>query len=94
MNKMCKGPKSTKTKRKSPTPSQGVAAVASMLDLILIIEEFEAFIPDRSLPYAAQHSNEVNEFLCQLDNCSEHGVFVKQSLQNHWPFCQCSNCRP
>ena len=44
--------------------------------MVICFDEFDALVPDRSNP-AAQHSaSEVNEFLSQLNNCSQRGIFV------------------
>lgn len=44
--------------------------------IVVCFDEFDALVPDRS-NYAAQYSaGEVNEFLSQLNNCSERGIFV------------------
>lgn len=44
--------------------------------IVLCFDEFDALVPDRSTPAATYSSGEVNEFLSQLNNCSERGIFV------------------
>ena len=43
---------------------------------VLCFDEFEAMVPDRSKVINEGHSGEVNEFLSQLNNCSQRGIFV------------------
>ena len=44
--------------------------------IVICFDEFDALVPDRS-NFAAQYSaSEVNEFLTQLNNCSQRGIFV------------------
>ena len=43
---------------------------------VLCFDEFDAFVPNRSLPGTSHVSGEVNEFLTQLNNCSKRGIFV------------------
>ena len=43
---------------------------------VLCFDEFDAFVPDRSNDLGNHHSGEVNEFLSQLNNCSQRGIFV------------------
>jgi transitional endoplasmic reticulum ATPase len=43
---------------------------------VLCFDEFDAFVPNRSSQEAAHVSSEVNEFLSQLNNCSQRGIFV------------------
>jgi transitional endoplasmic reticulum ATPase len=43
---------------------------------ILNFEEFDAFVPRRDGHRGRNQSGEVNEFLAQLNNCGENGVFV------------------
>lgn len=43
---------------------------------ILCIDEFDALVPKRDDTNNASHSAEVNEFLSQLNNCGNDGVFV------------------
>lgn len=43
---------------------------------VLCFDEFDAFVPDRSVNGADHQAGEVNEFLTQLNNCSKRGIFV------------------
>ena len=43
---------------------------------VLCFDEFDAFVPNRSHPGSAHVLTEVNEFLSQLNNCSNRGIFV------------------
>ena len=43
---------------------------------ILCFDEFDSFVPSRSSSAAEHRSEEVNEFLGQLNNCSQRGIFV------------------
>ena len=43
---------------------------------VLCFDEFDAFVPNRSLLSDQHVSGEVNEFLSQLNNCSQRGIFV------------------
>lgn len=44
---------------------------------ILCFDEFDAFVPDRSGGHNGDHqAGEVNEFLSQLNNCAQRGIFV------------------
>ena len=43
---------------------------------VLCFDEFDAFVPNRSDDLGNHHSGEVNEFLSQLNNCSQRGIFV------------------
>ena len=43
---------------------------------VLCFDEFDAFVPNRSLPGTSHVSGEVNEFLTQLNNCAKRGIFV------------------
>lgn len=43
---------------------------------ILCFDEFDALVPTRGGRGVEHQSGEVNEFLSQLNNCGEHGVFV------------------
>ena len=43
---------------------------------VLCFDEFDAFVPNRSDDLGNHHSGEVNEFLTQLNNCSQRGIFV------------------
>ena len=44
--------------------------------IVLCFDEFDALVPDRSNPGAQYSAGEVNEFLSQLNNCSQKGIFV------------------
>ena len=44
--------------------------------VVICFDEFDALVPDRSNPAAQYSSSEVNEFLTQLNNCSQKGIFV------------------
>lgn len=44
--------------------------------IVICFDEFDALVPDRSTPSAWYTSSEVNEFLSQLNNCSQRGIFV------------------
>ena len=43
---------------------------------ILCFDEFDSFVPSRSSSAAEHRSEEVNEFLGQLNNCAKRGIFV------------------
>lgn len=43
---------------------------------IINFDEFDALAPDRSKVEHVGHSGEVNEFLSQMNNCGQDGVFV------------------
>lgn len=43
---------------------------------IICFDEFDAFVPSRNSPGAEKRRDEVNEFLSQLNNCYEDGLFV------------------
>ena len=44
---------------------------------LLFFDEFDAMVPRRSGEEATQHyDNEVNEFLCMLNNASDRGIYV------------------
>jgi len=43
---------------------------------VLCFDEFDAFVPNRSAVNDSHASGEVNEFLSQLNNCSQRGIFV------------------
>ena len=49
---------------------------ASKAPTILFIDEFDSMVPHRSSTHNASLSSEVNEFLTQLNNCAERGIFV------------------
>lgn len=44
--------------------------------VVICFDEFDALVPDRSNPGAQYTASEVNEFLTQLNNCSQRGIFV------------------
>lgn len=44
--------------------------------IVICFDEFDALVPDRSSPGAQYSAGEVNEFLSQLNNCSQRGIFV------------------
>ncbi len=44
--------------------------------VIIYFDEFEALVPKRRDDMNASQSGEVNEFLSQMNNCGEQGVFV------------------
>ena len=43
---------------------------------IICFDEFDAFVPIRSSQGAEHQAGEVNEFLTQLNNCAQRGIFV------------------
>ena len=43
---------------------------------IICFDEFDSFVPSRSSMAAEHRPEEVNEFLGQLNNCSQKGIFV------------------
>ena len=43
---------------------------------VLCFDEFDAFVPSRSGDVGPNQAGEVNEFLSQLNNCSQRGIFV------------------
>ncbi len=44
--------------------------------IVICFDELDAMVPDRS-SYSGEHqSNEVNEFLTQMNNCSQRGIFL------------------
>ena len=43
---------------------------------IICFDEFDAFVPDRSGKGSDYQAGEVNEFLSQLNNCAQRGIFV------------------
>lgn len=51
--------------------------------MILILDEFDAFVPKRDGEMNENQANEVNEMLTQLNNCAERGIF-----------CLCTTNRP
>lgn len=44
--------------------------------IVICFDEFDALVPDRSTPGSQYTATEVNEFLSQLNNCSQRGIFV------------------
>lgn len=44
--------------------------------VVLCFDEFDALVPDRGNPGSQYVTGEVNEFLSQLNNCSQRGIFV------------------
>lgn len=49
---------------------------AEKAPVVLCFDEFDALVPDRSNPGSQYVTSEVNEFLSQLNNCSQRGIFV------------------
>ena len=43
---------------------------------VICFDEFDAFVPARGSDSARHRADEINEFLSQLNNCSERGIFV------------------
>ena len=43
---------------------------------IICFDEFDAFVPNRTNTGAEHQAGEVNEFLSQLNNCAQRGIFV------------------
>ena len=43
---------------------------------VICFDEFDAFVPARGRREAEHKSEEINEFLSQLNNCAERGIFV------------------
>ena len=43
---------------------------------VICFDEFDSFVPSRGSESARHRADEVNEFLSQLNNCSERGIFV------------------
>ncbi len=43
---------------------------------VICFDEFDAFVPTRSGEVDNKQAGEVNEFLSQLNNCSQRGIFV------------------
>ena len=48
----------------------------SKAPVVLCFDEFDALVPDRSNPGSQYVTSEVNEFLSQLNNCAQRGIFV------------------
>ena len=44
--------------------------------IVLCFDEFDALVPDRSAPGSSYVSSEVNEFLTQMNNCAQRGIFI------------------
>lgn len=44
--------------------------------IVICFDEFDALVPDRSIAANAMSAGEVNEFLSQLNNCAQRGIFV------------------
>ena len=44
--------------------------------IVLCFDEFDAFVPDRSSIGQQNMSGEVNEFLSQMNNCAQRGIFI------------------
>ena len=43
---------------------------------VICFDEFDSFVPTRGSDSARHRADEVNEFLSQLNNCAERGIFV------------------
>lgn len=43
---------------------------------VICFDEFDAFVPNRGSQDASHKADEVNEFLSQLNNCAQRGIFV------------------
>ena len=52
------------------------ATAAKEAPVVICFDEFDALVPDRSVPANQYQAGEVNEFLTQLNNCSKRGIFV------------------
>lgn len=44
--------------------------------VLLFIDEFEAMVPQRTNDDRHNQNNEVNEFLCMMNNATEKGIFI------------------
>lgn len=44
--------------------------------VVICFDEFDALVPDRSQQATQYVAGEVNEFLSQLNNCSQRGIFI------------------
>lgn len=44
--------------------------------IVLCFDEFDALVPDRNTTQFSYVSQEVNEFLSQMNNCSKRGIFI------------------
>lgn len=51
-------------------------SAAKEAPVVLCFDEFDAFVPVRGAQGAEYQADEVNEFLSQLNNCSERRIFV------------------
>lgn len=49
---------------------------AAKAPTVLCFDEFDSFVPARGSDAARHRPEEVNEFLSQLNNCSQRGIFV------------------
>ena len=49
---------------------------AAKAPTVLCFDEFDSFVPSRGSEAARHRPEEVNEFLSQLNNCAERGIFV------------------
>ena len=49
---------------------------AAKAPTVLCFDEFDSFVPARGSEAARHRPEEVNEFLSQLNNCSQRGIFV------------------
>ncbi len=49
---------------------------ASKAPTVLCFDEFDSFVPARGSEAARHRPEEVNEFLSQLNNCAQRGIFV------------------
>ena len=49
---------------------------ASKAPTVLCFDEFDSFVPARGSDAARHRPEEVNEFLSQLNNCAQRGIFV------------------
>ena len=49
---------------------------AAKAPTVLCFDEFESFVPARGTEAARHRPEEVNEFLSQLNNCAQRGIFV------------------
>jgi len=43
---------------------------------IICFDEFDSLVPSRAADFSSPRNEEVNEFLSQLNNCSDRGIFV------------------
>ena len=49
---------------------------AAKAPTVLCFDEFDSFVPARGSEAARHRPEEVNEFLSQLNNCAQRGIFV------------------